>query len=136
VNGDRSRHLDGGWFLIAPGDVQILAALVAAGMRAQGVLRSQLGPLADELDVAAYASRAQARAAIGRAPSDGAAAEPSSRQENTTTVEEAAEVLGVSERQVRRMLAGGRLAGSRFGVRSWAVDVDSLAASAQERGAA
>jgi hypothetical protein len=49
-------------------------------------------------------------------------------------VAEAATVLGMTERQVRRLLVGGRLAGRKHGT-VWAVDVDSLAALALSRGA-
>ena len=123
-----------GWLVDCPGDVPALAALVIAGMRSQGVRRDQLGPLADELDVAHYAARAAARSAAGL-PAVADSAAGSSLAENAITTTEAAKVLGVSGRQVRRMLADGRLVGVRLGT-SWGVDADSLATVKLDRGAA
>jgi Helix-turn-helix domain len=126
-----TRALADGTLLIDPADTLALAPLLREGVR-QVAGRRRLTPAEAEVtstvELAAYSAR---RSVAGPATVPA----PTGPTPLWATVTEASGALGVSERHVRRLCRGGRLAAERRGP-VWTIDPDSLAGYALSKASA
>lgn len=143
-----TRPLKAGTLIVDPADTPLLAFLLAEGVRTVGQ-RRQLPTQVAQLLAAARTAAADARSASGPAQVSPASAKPQAATQppsavksasgpaavfpsmptasSWTTVEDAAERLSVSTRQIRRLCASGQILAERHG-RDWAIVADSLQA--------